>query len=144
MQLVRMVAGAYIVALAIAVGVHFVVTPLYHDGSSSYPVWNVLNWFWAVALILMLSANLHFKLALNRSDSSATSGVTREYLETNVLLYASIILCILFFWKWFDQNWAADPESSSTLSWPFINPPLIAVAAASGLRLRRRARGDAA
>lgn len=144
MRLVRMVAGAYIVALAVAVGVHFVITPLYHDGSGGYPVWDVHNWFWVVALILMLSANLHFKLALNRERSDSASGLTREYLETNVLFYASIILCILFFWKWFDQNWAADPESSSTLSWPFINPPLIAVATASGLRLWRRARGDAA
>lgn len=141
MRVARMVAGAYIVALAIAVGVNFVITPLYHDGSSSYPAWNVMNWFWAVALVLMLAANLHFKLTLNQSDSVATAGVTREYLESNVLFYASIVLGILFFWKWFDQNWSVDNGPPSTLSWPFINPALVAVAAASGLRLWRRARG---
>ena len=145
MAYIRGAVGIYIVALAAVVATLFVTAAFYHRAGTDYPIWDILNWFWAAALLLMLSANAHFKLALDRRGHDSDRGVTREYLETNVLFYASLVLSILFFWNWFVQNWGEDTGAANTLSmWPFINPPLVAVAAASGLRLWRRSRTHAA
>ena len=40
----------YLAATAIAVAFLLMLTPLFHDGSSEYLAWQVLNWFMAVGV----------------------------------------------------------------------------------------------
>ena len=54
--LVRLVA-AYLVLVAVAVAVHFIITPLYHPGGDApFPVWQVLNWFMGAGMIITVVA----------------------------------------------------------------------------------------
>ena len=143
----RVISGLYVAVVAVVTGVHFIATPLYHDGSESYPVWEVLNYFIAAALVIMAVASVREKLAYDRGGAGADGPVTRRYLEANVLLYVTVGLIVSFFWNWF---WTFFPESETGYAaeihvqmWAFFQPVFVPVAAALGLRLWRDATGTA-
>ena len=49
------IVAAYQVILAVAVGVNFIITPLYHPGGDEpFTVWEVMNWFMAVSVVIVL------------------------------------------------------------------------------------------
>ena len=54
MQLVRKIIAAYLVIVGLAVFLNLIATPLYHDGSDDYQIWKILNWFMAVAVLIVL------------------------------------------------------------------------------------------
>ena len=68
MGLAKRFLGVYLIAVAVAVFVNWIATPLYHDGSSHYTVWEILNWFMAVAVVLALAVNLCRKICGGRSE----------------------------------------------------------------------------
>ena len=53
MQLVTKIVAAYLVIVGLAVFLNLIATPLYHDGSPDYPTWKILNWFMAVAVLII-------------------------------------------------------------------------------------------
>ena len=133
MTAIRRVLGAYAILLAIAVGLHFIVTPLYDDGSTGFPVWNVFNWFMAVGVLLALIAGLIRKL--RPGGAGAEGSDLKRYAETNAVFYASVILVLWFFWRWFSDTMGRE----SSLSWAFINPLFVVTVGAVGFRLWREA-----
>ena len=135
MTILRRAAGAYALLMAAAVGANFVLTPLYDDGSTGYPVWSVLNWFMAPAVLLAVAASLGWKLRPAEGGGDARDALRR--FESNVLFYASTILGLWFFWNWFAD--IAGRDSASL--WTFINPLFAAVLGACGVRLWREAQG---
>ncbi len=108
MEIVRKIVGAFLVITSIAVAVHLAVTPLYHDGSADYPVWDIFNWFMAVGVVIVLTIGILRKRAIEGSDVD-----TLTYLRTSVVFYGSIVLAMLFFWQWF---WLFDPDSETGLA----------------------------
>lgn len=136
MKIVRCVLAAYALLTAAAVGANFVATPLYDDGSTGFPVWSVLNWFMAVAVLLALGASAIWKIGLYGADADRVPPQRR--LETNVLFYASVVLGLWFFWNWFGDLMSREVP----LLWAFIDPLLVVTVGAVGLRLWR-APGDA-
>ena len=137
----RRLSGLYVATVAGVVGVHFVVTPLYHDGSDSYPIWEVLDYFIAAALIVMAVVAIREKMALDREIAGTDGPVTRRYLEVNVLLYVTVGLVVSFFWNWF---WTFFPENETGYAaeihvqmWAFFHPVFVPAAVALGLRLWR-------
>ena len=127
MAIVQRVLGAYSVLAAIVVGAHFIFEPVYHDGSTVNPVWTVLDWFMAPAVLTALFASTVWKLSLGDD-----AGLKR-YLEANTAFYASAILAIWFFWNWFGTLMS----QGELLMWYFIDPLFVVVVASCGVRLWR-------
>ncbi len=95
--LIRAVA-AYLVLLAVAVAVHFIITPLYHSGGDEpFAAWEVLNWFMAAGMVLALAASYAEKRRVDSDDSAPM----KRYLEANTVFYGTVVVFMLFFWNWF-------------------------------------------
>ena len=73
MSILIRAAAAYLVLLAAVVAVNFIVTPLYHPGGDEpFTVWEILNWFMAVGMVIALAASYVASKAL-RPDPYAVS-----------------------------------------------------------------------
>ena len=81
-------AGFFNINLATVVGLYFITTPFFDDGSTGYPVWGVLNQFMALSVIIAFADSLKSKLQLN-----ATEAEFNRYIEVNTLFYALIVPC---------------------------------------------------
>ena len=133
MRTIQRILGAYAFLLALAVAVHFVVTPVYDDGTTGYPVWAAFDWFMAPAVVLACAASLVWKLDL--SNGGAEIPDARRSLEVNTLFYSSLVLGL-----WFLSNWFGDLVGREVpLLWSFIDPLYVAVTGACGVRLWRSA-----
>ncbi len=122
---------------AAAVGLHFMLTPFYDHAVDIGQIWDILNWVMAAGVVIALVVNYLRKRQL---DSRGGDGaVTREYLETNVVVYALVALTLWFFWNWFDSLTSADDvQSSVNLSmWAFVDPLFVVIAGVTGCHLWR-------
>ena len=144
MKQVNQILAVLLILMSVIVGVHWIASPLYDNSSGEYPVWVILNFPMAVLIIVCLITNT---LRKRRLQTDATDGpVTRNYLETNVKFYASLVLTLWFFWNWF---YALFPYNEPGLvgeihlmMWAFINPVLtVPVFFATGAYLWRRSKG---
>ena len=90
--------AAYLVLLAAAVAINFIITPLYHPGGDEpFTVWEILNWFMAVGMVIALAASYVDK---RRVDGDGSADI-RRYIGANVVFYAAVALFLLYFWNWF-------------------------------------------
>ena len=105
MRIVRKIIAAYLVVTGIAVAMNLAATPLYHDGSADYTVWEILNYFMAVGTVIVLVVGILRKRAIGGSDVD-----TLTYLRTSVVFYGGIVLASMFFWEWF---WQLNPDSET-------------------------------
>ena len=129
--LMRLIA-AYLVLVAVAVAVHFIITPLYHPGGDApFPVWEVLNWFMAVGMIIIVIAAYVEK---RRTDGEPDADLKR-YLETNTVFYGAVAIFIVFFWNWFSN---LDPDNvPDGQLWIVIDTMMPIVMGVAGCRLWR-------
>ena len=105
MEHVRRIVAVFLIATSIAVAVNLAATPLYHDGSANYTVWEILNYFMAVGTVIVLVVGILRKRAIGGTDVD-----TLTYLRTSVVFYGGIVLASLFFWEWF---WQLNPDSET-------------------------------
>ena len=77
MDMARRLVAVALVAIAVVVGLNLILTPVYHDGGPTYPVWQVINWFMAVAVPVALVVSGRRKRTVSGTGADA---VTREYL----------------------------------------------------------------
>ncbi len=82
---------------ALAVLVHFVLSPVYEDVIESHEIWNVLNWLMSFGVIAVLVLTYLAKKDVGRADD------TNTYIRVNVGFYAAAALAILYFWNWFNE-----------------------------------------
>jgi len=121
----RVVAG-YQILLATAVGIHFIITSLYHPGGDEpYTAWHVMDWFMAVSVLMALGLSLGRKRALDSEPH------WRDYLEANLTFYGAVLLALWFFWNWFGVFGGQD----SGTFWGFINPLFVIVVGSLGFRM---------
>ena len=98
MSILIRAAAAYLVLLAAAVAINFIVTPLYHPGGDEpFTVWEILDWFMAFGMVIALAAGYVDK---RRVDGDGSADI-RRYIEANVVFYGAVALFLLFFWNWF-------------------------------------------
>lgn len=90
------VAGVYTLLMGAAIGLHFIFTPFYHSGDDSSMAWQVMNWFIAPAVLVMVAGSYLLK---RRSDGAGFE--LQRYLESNVVFYGSVAASIIYFWNWF-------------------------------------------
>lgn len=132
MPVVTRLLSLYVMLVGLAVAVHFIAVPLYHPGGDEpYPIWEVLDWFMAVAIVIALvSAFLHKR----RHDSGDGSGL-REFISVNTVFYGVLAVGILFFWNW--SHLLRDTGGADWLIWNFIDVALPLVLVAAGRQLWR-------
>ena len=100
MSILIRAAAAYLVLLAAVVAVNFIVTPLYHPGGDEpFTVWEILNWFMAVGMVIALAGSYVEKRRVDGDDSADL----KRYLEANAVFYGAVAVFILFFWNWFSS-----------------------------------------
>jgi hypothetical protein len=102
MSMVKQALGAYLMLTALAVAALLMITPLIHDGSDSYPMWEVLNYFMVAGVLIALAVNFMCK---RRQDASGS-----ENLGVSLVFYGTVALTMLFFWGWF---WTLNPDSET-------------------------------
>ena len=141
MKVVGRILAVFLVVTALAVAVLLIVTPLYHDGSAEYPAWQIMNWFMAVGVIVVLVVSLVRKRALG--DGGAGSDL--ESARVSLVYYGAIVLTMLFFWEWF---WTLNPSSetgdavtSHLIYFPFVDALYAVMGLAIGRRLWKKAGG---
>ncbi len=82
---------------AFAVLFHFVLSPFYKDVIESHEVWNVLNWFMALGVLIVLIVTYLAKKEVGRESD------TNTYIRANVGFYAAAALAIVYLWNWFNE-----------------------------------------
>ena len=137
MFIARTMIAIGLLAVSIVVAAHFILSPFYQDTMDIGLMWDILNWFMAVAAIIALIVNYH---RFQVTDGQSGDGpVTRQYLQVNVALFASILLVIWFLWNWFDNLMiGSEPQSDIRLIfWSIIDPLFVLVTGATGLHVWR-------
>ena len=136
------IVGAVLIAVAAVVAVHTIAEPLYHTSSAASPyspIWNVINPFMAVAILLGVIFAYIRKRSVDREGGGAP--VTREFLAANTLFYGFLFVGILFFWNWFNLHNAAFTAvgmDAIALVWIFIDAALPLLSGAMGLSLLKK------
>lgn len=103
--LVNRVVPALLLLMAIAVFGNLILTPVYHNGSADYPVWDILNWPMAAGVIIAMIAASH----RNRAAKAADPDSMRS-LRASLVFYGAIVLTMIYFWNWF---WTLNPDSET-------------------------------
>ncbi len=137
MALVLRIVGIYLIVTAVAVGLLLMFTPLIHDGSPEYPLWEILNWFMAAGVVLILAINLRRRIMGLAGGTDASSKL--DHLQVNIVYYATVALTILFFWEWF---WTLNPASetgdavtSHLIYFPIVDVLFVVLALSTGRHL---------
>ena len=134
MPMVRKVVGFVVGASALAVALHFIFSAFYEDAVDVDQIWSILNVFMAFGVLVAVAVWYLRKRVL---DGRGGDGITREYLEVNLVFYVAAFLCIWFFWNWFDDLTVADgvqPETRLSF-WGFIDPLYVLVACVTSCTL---------
>ena len=101
---------------ALAVLIHFWFSPFYPESWDVGAIWEVLDVFMAIGIILAVVYTCKHKRGLP-SDASSLAQVCAY-----AAFYAAAVLAILFFWNWFDEL-AREGDQSQTRNnyWVVIN-----------------------
>ena len=124
----------YLVLTGLAVAVYFIAVSWQYSGVDRpypvepYPVWEVLHWFMAAAILIALVDTFTRKLRLGPSDG------VREHLAVNALFYVLLGVGLLFFRSWPSLLRGGEQD---LLVWGSINMVLPVVLAAAGMRMWR-------
>ena len=131
MYTLQRVLGGYVMVIALAVAVNFIVTPFFFDGKNGFPIWDVLDYFMAVAILIAFAASCWDMWRLCKAGDEAD---LKRYLSVNVAFFATGVLLLLFF-----SNWAAHLVKHASLEdftiWAIIDAILPPILGAGGLRL---------
>ena len=118
---------------ALAVLLHFVLSPFYEDVVESGDVWNVLNWFMAFGVIVALVLTYLAKRDVSREDD------TNAYIRVNVGFYVAAALAIIYFWNWFNELVADD---GSGTYWVLIDTIYVILVTRVSIHLWRDSSSD--
>ncbi len=134
MDVLKRILAVFLVLTAVAVALNLILTPVYHDGSPEYPVWRILNWFMAAAVLVALVVSYLRRRTLGNGEAS-----TLQYVRASMVYYGAIVLTMLFFWGWF---WTLNPDSetgdaitSHIVYFPIVDALFVVVALATGRHL---------
>ena len=127
----------YLMLTGLAVAVYLIAVSWQYPGADQpypiepYPVWEMLHWFMAAAILIALFSVFADKRRLDPGEE------IREHLSVNALFYALFGLALLFFRSWPSLLRGGDYD---LFVWGSINMVLPVVLAAVGMRLWRGSR----
>ena len=140
MEALRKPVAVFLMLSSLAVLIHFWFSPFpFYRGSLDVgAIWEVLDVFMAIGIILAVVYTCKHKRGLP-SDASSLAQVCAY-----AAFYAAAVLAILFFWNWFDDLTTAAGEQSQTrlwtrfIFWPVINTMYIILMGTVGWHLWRK------
>ena len=95
MSILIRAAAAYLVLLAAVVAGNFIVTPLYHPGGDEpFTVWEILNWFMAVGMVIALAGSYVEKRRVDgdgSADPEAIPGSERGFLRGSCCVHPVLL-----------------------------------------------------
>ena len=133
MAFARRVVACYLLLVSLAVAGYFVVHPLYAgrgDAGAADDVWAVLNWFMAVAAVLLVLAAFSSRSALAADASEA------DRLVAGGRCYVALALLLGFCSNWFADAWGGEVSPVPFL-WVVVDITLPLLAAETALALWR-------
>ena len=100
---IKRIIGMLQILVSIVVAVQFIAWRLYDSGA----VWEIVDYVMLVSIALAFYFNLERK---RKSDASGDGSINREYLESNVMYFATMVLAALFLFNWLNLlvNGASD------------------------------------
>ena len=137
MEALRKPVGAYLVLVAIAVAVFFIINPLLPDTIDVPEVWRWLD----ILMVIALALGLVYAYLGKQAADSAQSGdsVSRSHLEANVIFFAVAAVTILFLHNWFSllADGLDDNNHQAWVIWAAVDTALPIVLGVLGCRLWR-------
>ena len=134
MAAIRRIIGAGQILVSLVVAVQFIMWRLYDSGE----VWAIVDYVMLVAIALAFYFNLERK---RKHDASDDRGITREYLESNVMYFATMVLAALFLFNWLNLlvngATAVGEEVMHDVVWVVVDIMIIVVSGATGGYLLR-------
>lgn len=97
-MLLQIVGAIYLIGVALAVGLYFIVNPFHAESFNPENIWRVLNILMAVGLVVALAYNFRRK---HRVDAYTDEVITRRYFEANLAFYGTLAITILYLHQWF-------------------------------------------
>lgn len=131
----RRLMSVYLIVVAVAVAVHFMVFPLYAYDSggetmdAALNVWHVLDVLMAAGLVLMMLTTWQEKRRYGGDSSDL-----RPWLRSNVMFYGTVLLALAFVPNWFEYAWGWNSEP---VVWHAIDTVLPVMFAVEAHRLWR-------
>ena len=126
---IKRIIGALLILFSIVIAVQFIAWRLYDSGD----VWTVVNYISLVAIALAFYFNLERK---RKNETSGDGSVNREYIESNVLYFGTMVLAALFLFNWLNLlvNGAKDvgEEVMHDVVWVVVDVMLIVLMGATG------------
>ncbi len=126
MAAVHRAIAVYLLLVGLAVGAYFVISPLYAgQGNADHAadVWEVLNWFMAVAAVLLVLVTFAAKRAL------AEGAATWDKFVVNGRSSIAVALLLGFLNNWFADQWGGGEFGPVAFLWVVIDigMPILAV-----------------
>ena len=117
---IKKLAGAYLVLVAVAVAVFFIVNNFLVDAMDVLTTWLALDVLMLVGLAVALIYNYARKKEADGGNSD--DGVTRGYFEANVAFFVTAGVAILFLHNWFallanGTDYLGDSDNLNHQSW---------------------------
>ena len=141
MAFLRRVGAVYLIGVAAAVAVFFIVNTFLDDTLDVLQVWYVLDVLMLIGLAVALAFNFSRKMDAGGRDPE--SGVTLRYLEVNAAFYVTAAVTILFLHNWFSLLSqgadSLDGNHQAWVIWAFVDTALPLVLGATGFGLWREA-----
>lgn len=108
MGVIKRLLAAVLGLTSLALAVHSVAGEIYGVYlENSHVVWDYLNWFLGLGILIALVYHFRRKRAFDRRQSD--DGMSFNYLWTNLLLFSSMFLALWFFANWFEElSYSAD------------------------------------
>ena len=140
MAKLRMLGGAYMVGLGLAVAVFFIINPFLAESLEVADVWYVLDVLMAIGLALALVVNLARKWEDGKDGPDGA--VTRRHLEVNVTFYLTAGITVLFLHNWFSLlalgSDSLDGNHQAWIIWAAVDVVVPMVLGVTGWRLWRK------
>lgn len=126
---IRRIIGALLILFSIVIAVQFIAWRLYDSGL----VWEIVNYISLVSIAVAFYFNLERK---RKNETSGDGSVDREYIESNVLYFGTMVLAALFLFNWLNLlvNGAKDvgEEVMHDVVWVVVDIMLIVLMGATG------------
>ena len=133
MEGIKKPVGWLLIAISVVIGVQYVFQAAYDSGD----VWFILDFAILAGAVISLIVNYMRKRAF---DSGDDSGFSREYFESNVLLYASTALIMMFLYNWINLLVNGDDASDASdylIIWTVVDVSVVIVSCVTGRYLLR-------
>ena len=126
MAALHRVIALYLLLVGLAVGAYFVISPLYAGQGNladASEVWDILNWFMAVAAVLLVL------VTFVGTKSLAGDATSWDKLVANGRFHIAVALLLGFLNNWFATQWGEGGFEPVSFLWVVIDitMPILAV-----------------